>query len=430
MNFWIRKYDINIEGLPGKVLWKSVIVVFLCMLILSTILLFLPIQDKLKGDVIIQTKGLPLSILAPSDGFLNLKNFEKTEIKKGDLLATIDTEITAHQLKEIENLLYTELSSMGEFGQSISKKIQEVSTYDIKDLKNELFVLSDLLEQISILKRAANPKDLITTLEKSIRLKNNQISSISRLNETQKEVIQLSQIQLTADSTLVSVGGLSEREFGDTRKEFINQKSVLIENEFRKQQLEGEIIDSEKEIFGLNQAFHSDYEKLRLRLFEQLGAAREQYQLFLNEHILFAPTNGFATVPYDISTNEVVKTGDQILILSHSKDRAIPVSEMYVDAANVGKIKEGMKVRIGLSEFDEKEFGIYYTLVTDISDLKVNGQYRVTLKCELPLETSYKQFLPLRDSYSGKGEILLGRINLLTKISREVYYNKKKYAAL
>ena len=103
---------------------------------------------------------------------------------------------------------------------------------------------------------------------------------------------------------------------------------------------------------------------------------------------------------------------------------------MYVGAANAGTIKPGMNVRIGLSEFDQKEFGIYYTKVMHVSEVPQNNQYRITLECALPLITSYNIQLPERDNYVGQGEVLLGRINLLTKISREIQFNKTKYASL
>ena len=105
-------------------------------------------------------------------------------------------------------------------------------------------------------------------------------------------------------------------------------------------------------------------------------------------------------------------------------------SEMFVDALNAGKIKKDMNVRIGLSEFNQREFGIYYTTVKSISEVPQDGKYKVTLDCTLPLTTSYDLSLPDRNTYNGRGEIMVGKINLFTKISREIQFNQSKFASL
>lgn len=118
------------------------------------------------------------------------------------------------------------------------------------------------------------------------------------------------------------------------------------------------------------------------------------------------------------------------MLLSQSQKQEKTSSEMFIVSNNAGKIKPGMMVRIGLSEFDQKEYGIYYTSIKSISDIPQNGKYRVLLECSLPITTSYNIELPQKDIYNGKGEVLIGKINLFTKISREIQFNKTKYASL
>ena len=109
MRFWIRKYNIQLEKLPlGLVLWSAG-VVLLCASILSVILLFLPIQDKISGEVSIYTSGQPLSLNAPSDGFLKLYYSANELVQEGDLIASIDVRVNEYELEQLKKLVFVEL---------------------------------------------------------------------------------------------------------------------------------------------------------------------------------------------------------------------------------------------------------------------------------------------------------------------------------
>ena len=109
MSFWIKKYKIELEQLPIGLLLKSFFVVFLCVGILGSILLLLPIQDKIKGEVVIHTQGKPLTLNAPSSGWLHLMSEDQTIVEKGSVLATIHVEIDGESLEMLDQLVNQEI---------------------------------------------------------------------------------------------------------------------------------------------------------------------------------------------------------------------------------------------------------------------------------------------------------------------------------
>ncbi len=431
MSFWIKQYKLELERLPFAVLAKSTAVVFLCLSILSSILLLLPIQDTIKGEVVIYAKGQPLSLKAPSSGFLHLVKSEKEVISRGDLIATVEVDLSEAALNEMTELIYNDLAAL-DFNKTdqLIDKVKGLSKYDFRQIKNELYSLLDLLAQLKILKRANDPKDILNTLDRSIQIKKEQVSSFGALSQSHQEVLSLLQSQLESDSTLYAAGGISEREYLDRRKDFIDKQSIIIENDLRRQKMTGEIIIDEKEKFALAQDHRSKLEELRLKIVDQVGSIRMQYQSYLEQYTITSPIDGYASLPFNIVDQEMISQGETIMYLSTSNDSHEVQSEMFVDALNAGKIKKDMNVRIGLSEFNQREFGIYYTTVRSISEVPQEGKYKVTLDCTLPLTTSYDVSLPDRSTYNGKGEIMVGKINLFTKISREIQFNKSKFASL
>lgn len=431
MSFWIKKYKIELERLPTALLTKSILVVFLCISILTSILLLLPIQDTIKGDVVIYSKGQPLAINAPTSGFLHLVKKDDELHSKGDLLATIDVDISQSEYDQLKNLILNDLAHL-DFNNTreLIRSIEDVTTSDFKEINNELFSLVDLVHQLEILQTASDPVELIATLDRSIKAREIRAQSFNALNSAQEDILKLIREQLRTDSLLWLSGGLSERDYQEQKRQYIDKKTVIIENTLRQQEIGSEIIQDEKEKFTLTQQHNTKIEELRLGIVTQLGIIRQKYQEFIENHIIIAPVKGYGTLPYDIVNQEYINEGEPIMLLSQSQKQEKTSSEMFIISNNAGKIKPGMMVRIGLSEFDQKEYGIYYTSIKSISDIPQNGKYKVLLECSLPITTSYNIELPQKDVYNGKGEVLIGKINLFTKISREIQFNKTKYASL
>ena len=277
MGFWIRSYKIQLEKLPVSLVTWSSIVVFGCAGILSSILLLLPIQDKIKGDVQIFTKGQPLNMMAPSAGFLYFHKGEQEYVGKGELLATIDVEITEQQLDQLEEFVYNELKSvdLGNTNALISR-IDAISRSDFRQVNNELLNLSDQLKQLEILIGASDPRGLLNNLDRSISLKVKQLGNYSALNQSELGVLQLMKEQLASDSILLAAGAISEREFQETKRKLIDKQSVLIENDLRRQNLSGDIIDEQKEKNKLQQNYKSNIEELNLRIITQTGIIRKK----------------------------------------------------------------------------------------------------------------------------------------------------------
>ena len=430
MNFWIKKYNLQLEQLPLGLVLSSAVVVVICTCILSTILLFLPIQDKIRGDVNIYTSGQPLSLHAPSDGFFYMYKDENEEVERGELIASIDVRVTEAQLSRLEDLIFGEFGKGNfEYEELLGGILEELPIRDYRQIINELYKLQDFLVQLRLHKSAADPEELIKAIDQAIAINSSQTSTYATIDNSIRELIILTEGQLYNDSLLLGIGGLSERDLQETYKTLIQAKKDLIENNLRKQEIERLTTEDERNKIDLRSSYNTKLVDLRTDILTQEGIIRSQFQAYKEEYLILAPVEGILTLPYGTVENETVQSGDQIFLLTRKESEEQVESLMFVNENNIGKVKPGMMVRIGLSQYDQKEFGIYYTEVLDVSEVPQNGMYKIKLHCELPIKTSYeKELRPIQKTYSGSGEILLGKINLLTKISREINFNRSKYA--
>lgn len=430
MSFWIRKYNIELEQLPLALLTKSIIVVFTCLGILASILLLLPIQDKISGEVYIYPKGQALAVNAPSDGFVHLLVDNEEVVDKDDLLATIDVDVSKADLILLDELIENKLTFTDiKKAESLIDEITPFTKLDLRDVKFELQLLLDILQQLSDYARISDPSKYLKSLEKSIEDKQEQIALLEDLDATNDTILLSLQEQLNRDIDLLKFGLLAQNKYDDNIRTFREKESSQIEFELRKHDLKSGIIEDEQVKILSEQRYFTKLAEIRYRLFDQLSNIRKEYLAYQKRHLLLAPRKGYVTIRNDLVNREMVNSGEVLLYLTPLGGRNT-LAEMYVGAANAGSIEPQMRVRVGLAEFDQKEYGIYYTRVLKVSEVPQDNRYRITLECELPLTTSYNIKLPERDNYKGDGEILLGQINLLTKISREIHFNKTKYASL
>ena len=430
MSFWIRKYNIQLSQLPLGLVLSSVIVVVICATILATILLLLPIQDKIRGDVQIYASGQPLSVNAPTDGFLRLYRTEGASIEEGQLLASIDVRVQEKEIEQLEQLIFSGFNKEGfQYESELGALVEMLPLNEFRQIKNELFKLQDLLQQYNLHRLTADPKEIIKAIDNAISVNRDQAKSFVDIDRGLNELIDLFESQLQNDSTLLSYGAISERELQESYKTLIESKSQLIESHLRKQEIARATADDERSKINLKNEYRTRLIELRESILDQEGIIRKEYQNFKEKYMIFAPVSGTLNMPHETVANEMVQQGELVVLLSKMEEEEKTISEMFVSGLNIGKIKPGMKVRVGIEQYDQKEFGIYYTLVEGINYIPQNGKYKVTLHCQLPLNTSYGIDLPLQKSYSGKGEILLGKINLLTKIVREIHFNRDRYGS-
>ena len=427
----IKKYDIHPEYLPKAVLTNGFLSVALAVFVLFTILLLLPIQDTIRGEVIIYGSGQPINIHVRQPGILHLHTQTDDIASVGEVIATVDVQVSQKELDALQDFIKGKLTQIDwRTYKSLGDDIRALVHADFREIHNELYTLHDIIQQLATLEDTSNPKDLLATLDRSIGIRNEQVTQYQQLSDNQRDIIAFLHDQLRQDSILFSEGGISEREYLLRQQSIMERQSVLIENNVESQVAKNEIIQVERDKQQINQSYKSRTEELKLRIIDQVGVIRRAYQQYLDRYIITAPIDGKIALPSQLRDQTHVTPESILMYITPRNLSSRPTSELYVSAQNAGKIEPGMKVRIGLSEFDQKEYGIYYTEVLSISEILEDDSYQVELKLDLPIKTSYDISIPSRHSYTGQGEVLIGKINLLTKITREISFNRDKFASL
>jgi HlyD family secretion protein len=146
---------------------------------------------------------------------------------------------------------------------------------------------------------------------------------------------------------------------------------------------------------------------------EQLQQAENDYQIIKRGSLsggTGANTNIIAQIPGTILSIPV-REGDQVIesnnfnagtSIATVADMSKMIFEGQVDESEVGKLKEGINIKVVLGAINEKEFPAKLTFVAP-KGLEVNGAVQFTIKADVEVEQSTN----IRAGYSANAEIEL-----------------------
>jgi HlyD family secretion protein len=146
---------------------------------------------------------------------------------------------------------------------------------------------------------------------------------------------------------------------------------------------------------------------------ESLAQAQNDYQIIKRGSLSSgsgANTNIMAQIPGTILSIPV-REGDQVIesnnfnagtSIATVADMSKMIFEGQVDEAEVGKLKEGIDIKVVLGAINEKEFPAKLTFVAP-KGLEVNGAVQFTIKADVQVEQSTN----IRAGYSANAEIEL-----------------------
>ena len=124
MKIKLKEYNIDKNSLPRKLIVHGGIYAVLAILLASSILFVIPIQEKINGEVDINTYGQPLSVKTLEDGPIFIQLSNNQEVRQNNLLISQTWDIDQQAVTEIDELLDFQL--------------QKFSSDEITQLKTKL----------------------------------------------------------------------------------------------------------------------------------------------------------------------------------------------------------------------------------------------------------------------------------------------------
>jgi multidrug efflux pump subunit AcrA (membrane-fusion protein) len=405
--------------MPNSLIRWGITVIFSVLFLLLTATWFIRYPDSLTSRVILTTQNPPASLIARSDGRLQLFVRNGQSVKQGNFLAVLenpahpeDVHQLVGQMEGFKHILYKDkdngIVERYHFSENlILGELQTPYNDFINSLKeyNRTKALTGYEKQIVALRnRLVQYRQLDTQLIQQQRILAEQFTLIQKrisidTSLFKEKVIAEIDLDRTKDTYLQS-----KRAFELAQINIINNRITV--SELQSQITELEVTKDEKEGRQRNEV-----ESTFLTL-------ESQCQLWQQRYLLQTPINGKVAFVKYWSNNQFIKTGEEVLTIV--PDTGQIFGQVMVPVKGSGKLAVGQNVHIGFDNFPFQEYGMVIGKVKSISPVPRDGLYTVQIILSNGLNTTYHRRLPFKQEMQGTAQIITIDLRLIERVFNQL----------
>jgi multidrug resistance efflux pump len=391
------------------VMWGNVIIFcsFILFLILSWTIQY---PDQIRAKIVLTTAIPPHHVVAKTSGKILQLAVENEKVKKNDVVCVLenpanqkDVFTLSEQLHTLSNdqtrLLATSFNehlSLGEFQQEYNNflvvldRARFFQQYDPVE-KEISAIQSQLLKKQSLLKGQAKQRDIY---EKQQALMQTDYDRDKKLFE----------------KNVISAKALEEKEYL-----YLNASANFESAELNLTTTQIQISELEKELQGKRIQNEQQKNDLKLAVQESLQKLKSAVAGWEVRYVLRSPIDGYVSFFDFWSTNQFVKSGDEIMVIVPEQQQEI-IGKLKMPVQNSGKAKVGQLVNIQLDNYPYQEYGMIKGKVKNISLVPSENAYAIDVSLPDNLRTTYKNKIEFKQELQGDAEIITEDLRLLERM--------------
>ncbi len=408
--------------IPNNLIMWGTTVVFISVFMLIALTWFIKYPDVVPGRVMLTTTNPPASIVARSNGALQLFTNDETDVTANEVIAVIqnpakynDILTLKRQLKDLKSLLYNQPNS----NNNISYQFDE--TLSLGELQIHFNAL------VASLKRGKNSNNAavqnksrkqiiqqqIQEHEAIITKLGNQISLLESEYKTGKNILDNRYIPLYRSGALAKAEiERQENDLIQKLKAIENSKASINQNNHQVLSLKGQLnnIDFEQNDETIN---------TQNEVVDALSNLDSQINIWEQRYLLKAPINGKLSYIQFSKNNMFVKNEQEVATILPKTNEQI-TGELYIPTMGSGKVDTGQVVNIAFDSYLKKEFGMVKGKVKSIAPVTTDATYRIEVSLSNGLQTTANKSLPFKHNMQGQAEIITEDLRLIERIFNEL----------
>jgi HlyD family secretion protein len=395
---------------PGKILkWGNAII--LVTFVLFILLLWLiKYPDRIPASVEITTVNPPVTLVSKLTGRIkNLYVRDKDEIKKGKLIAVMETAASIDEMNKLKAIIdtiknperimlsalpeFTELGEIQNYWGLFRKSLSDFNNYNLNDYYgNKIIYLTEEIDGILVYIGRVKVKEKLYADNQSLELR-----------------------KFKRDSLLHVSGVYSESDLEKSRQSLIRLnielQTVRLDHSAKSIELAGK----KQELQDYRIKKLEDREKYYSVLNESFLNLKAQIKIWENNYLLISHVSGIVTFTKFWSENQIVNKDEPVLSIV-PLETGDYVGRIYLKMNRSGKVKAGQEVNIKLSGYPYMEFGMVRGIVKSKSLVPSGDSYVIELVLPSGLTTLYGKQLDFTQNMQGTAEIITEDLRLLQKI--------------
>ena len=416
--------EINqILGDPPQWLLKwGILLVFVVFGIFLTLGSWVQYPDKVIAQAILTTELPPVRLFSKIQDRVEELLVENGEaVKKGQLLAVLNSDVNRYDLNRLENTL-TQIHSDQSFGSllALPDSLQlgdlQIQYQEIKRLignfqfyKNQ----GDVLQKIKLInEQLTHLRDLnlaienqIKTLEQEVQLK------LDNFQRYQKLAIE----RIKSEEDLQEV----ETEYLQTKRQLDQLKTGQFENQVTIDRLKLQIV----ELKSIDSTRSTEQNNAIATQIAQLLNAIKQWR---HQYLIIASVEGQVVLTNLEQPNQFVNAGEELMVINPIQRNNKVVAKAFLQSQSSGKVKMGQTVYIRLAGFPYQEFGELFGEIVTINivpEMRENApMYQVEIDLPNGLITTTNRTVGFKQEMTGEAQIITERSSFLARILKRLRY--------
>ncbi len=428
MKLKIKDYIIDKNRLPKSLIVHGILYIVVVLFLAFSILFIIPIQEKISGNFVIHTFGIPVDIKTKQEGPIFLKVTDGDRVEKDDLLATQVWDLDTATIRHLHSLVRKDFDiSTGEGLKELEESAKMLRHADLPEIQGQINKMISAMTQYRLQLQAIDPTPLIDNLQREIDNQWASLPLIDSLTDNKREKLALVRQRLERDKQLVQEGALSPLEYSQTESSFIDAEAEQLSTNIERKNTEQSISELESSVAATLATYRSRKAALLLAVEAARNDFLDSYYRSSPDKMIYATIGGIVTKMPEIISGMEMKSEQTIMTIVPEQAEEAPECYMYVGLRRAGEVKKGQIAYLELSEYQPRDYGMLEATVDKISPVANSERYRLDLKLNLPLTTNFGVVLEPRASYNGTGEILTNRMSIFEKIINELRWSEARF---
>jgi HlyD family secretion protein len=424
----LREHDVNVRShevqeifdkIPAWITRWGITVLFGVVIFGLILSWFVRYPDIINSRVLLTTKTPPARLVTRQSGRLLLFTTDNSDVKKNNILAIIDNAANETHILELAALCETANSHI-EASTDYFDTLSLGSNLQLGELQNNYMAFYNSIKNFQLAKNLRTYDQQAQAVRNSISKYRLMARELEKQKELSREEFALAEKKYQTDQQLFKDKVIAEAQLDQAKSQYLQSKKLyesnekeMISNQITIAQLEGQVV-------GITTDDVQNRMRLLLEIkdsYKKLAAALDSW---LEQYALRAPLDGKVSFPKNLSGNEFVNAGSDIMTIVPSGGNIY--GQLVTPVTNSGKLAVGQKVLLKFDNFPYHEYGIVYGKVKAISTIPKDNSYNLEIELPQGLKTSYGKTLDFKQEMSGTAEIVTEDLRLLERI----FYQVKK----
>jgi multidrug efflux pump subunit AcrA (membrane-fusion protein) len=430
-NIELRQEEIQeiLGGIPPWVIrWGSLTLAIVFVGLIAGSIWF-KYPDRINSQITLTSANPPVVLNARQSGRLELLLVsDKSQVKKGQLLAVLESSADSRDMLEVDSLMDFDHDRMAD-PDSLGSYVFPGRDYQLGEWQPSLAAFVKARKDLLDFRQQGSNQARIAALRKQLKDYKLLYDRQYRQRLIKAEEMDIQQKQYQRLEALRDSNAISSKEFESGKSVYLKAQYDLESARSTLSQTQIQIDEIEHQIVALDKEFlEARDQKVNIlaQTFEQLAGTVSNWKL---NYAFIAPIDGTVTFTRVWSRNQFVKEGDRVMTILSGEPGPV-IGKVLLPLRGAGKVKPGQKAIVRIDRYPYMEYGSLQGRVGSMSLVADQDYYSVEISFPNGLKTTYNQTLAFNQGMSGQAEIITDELSLLVRIINPLRSILKRNEAL